>query len=266
MSDGESPTPSPRKRPTYGLPGPSGPSTDTGFPEQPDPGSQWPHDRSEPSGSFPGPNYGDSGSAWYGSSAGSPAGPAPWSQAQPGYGGPSPEAPPRKRRGLLPLIIGIVLLVIVAPVAFIGGIIWSMSSVMGDAVAGPTVLEGGSGEVEVAANEMLLLYVPAEEAEAAECSAEAVGGGSVSTVPTTGTTQFGDGSEYEQTLGVAALEDTTVAITCSGTEAPAYLGPYSLLGVAAPLLIGPIVGVVAGLIGLVLIIIGIVLLVRSRSS
>ncbi|HJB10900.1 MAG TPA: hypothetical protein H9786_10305 [Candidatus Brachybacterium merdavium] len=247
MSDGESPTPSPRKRPSYGLPGPSGPSADPGLPAQPEPGSQWAQDRSEPFGSFSGPSFG--------SSAGSPAGPAP-----------SPQAPRRKQRGLLPLIIGIVLLVVVAPVAFIGGIFWSMSSVMEDAVAGPTVLEGGSGEVEVAANEMLLLYVPAADAEAAECSAEAVGGGSVSTVRTSGTTQFGDGTEYEQTLGVAALEDTTVAVTCSGTEAPAYLGPYSLLGVAAPLLIGPIIGVVAGLIGLVLIIIGIVLLVRSRSS
>lgn len=264
MSDGESPTPSPRKRPTYGLPGPSGPSADTGFAEQPEPGSQWGHDRPEPSGPFSGQSFGDS--AWQESSPGSPAGPAPWPQAQAGYNGPAPAAPSRRRRGLLPLIIGIVLLVVVAPVAFIGGIVWSMSSVMEDAVSGPTVLESGSGEVEVAANEMLLLYVPAEDAEAAECSAEAVGGGSVSTVPTTGTTQLGDGTEYEQTLGVAALDDTTVAITCTGTEAPAYLGPYSLLGVAAPLLIGPIVGVVAGLIGLVLIIIGIVLLVRSRSS
>ena len=266
MSDGESLTPRPRKRPTYGLPGPSGPSAGPGSPEQPEPGSQWSHERSEPSSSFSGPSFGEPGAAWHGSSAGSPAGPAPWSQTQSGYGGPSSEAPRRRPRGLLPLIIGIVLLVIVAPVAFIGGFFWSMSSVMEDAVAGPTVLEGGSQEVEVAANEMLLLYVPAEDAEAAECSAEAVGGGSVSTVPTTGTTQFGDGSEYEQVLGVAALEDTTVAISCTGTEAPAYLGPYSLLGVAAPLLIGLIIGVVAGLVGLVLIVVGIVLLVRSRSS
>src|SRR5690625_7233672 len=94
MSDGESPTPSPRKRPSYGLPGPSGPSADPGLPAQPEPGSQWAQDRSEPFGSFSGPSFG--------SSAGSPAGPAP-----------SPQAPRRKQRGPLPLIIGIVLLVVV---------------------------------------------------------------------------------------------------------------------------------------------------------
>ena len=69
-----------------------------------------------------------------------------------------------------------------------------------------------------------------------------------------------------QTLGVAALEDTTVSISSTGTAAPAYLGPYSLFKMAGPLLSGPIIGVGAGLIGLVLTIVGIVLLVRSRRS
>lgn len=262
MTDGESPTPSPRQRPTYGLPGPTGPSAGPGSAGEPEAGPQWAHDRNGHGSPLSGPDPAGPGPSWPDSSLGGP----PWKQDQPGPGGTAPEAPRRRRRGLLPLIIGLVLLVVIAPVAFIGGIIWSMGSVMGDAVSGPAVIEGGSGEVEVAAHEMLLVYVPAEDAEAAECTAEAVGGGSVSTVPTTGSTQFGDGTEYEQTLGVAALDDTTVAISCTGTDAPAYLGPYSLLGVAGPLLIGPIIGVVAGLIGLVLIVIGIVLLVRSRSS
>src|SRR5699024_12403077 len=88
MSDGESPTPSPRKRPSYGLPGPSGPSADPGLPAQPEPGAQWAQDRPEPFGAFSGPSFG--------SSAGSPAGPAP-----------SPPAPRPAQRGLLPVILGV---------------------------------------------------------------------------------------------------------------------------------------------------------------
>src|SRR5699024_12164300 len=132
-------------------------SADPGLPAQPEPGSQWAQDRSEPFGSFSGPSFG--------SSAGSPAGPVP-----------SAQAPRRKQRGLLPLIIGIVLLVVVAPVAFIGGVLRSISSVVEDAVAGPTVLEGGRREGEVAANELRLLCGPAADAEAGERSAGAVGG------------------------------------------------------------------------------------------
>jgi hypothetical protein len=85
-------------------------------------------------------------------------------------------------------------------------------------------------------------------------------------VPSSTATTFGDGSEYVQVLGVASLQDTTATISCTGTEAPAYLGPYSLFGMMAPLVIGPIIGVVAGLVGLVLTIVGIVLLVRSRRA
>ena len=47
---------------------------------------------------------------------------------------------------------------------------------------------------------------------------------------------------------------------------PARLGPYSVFSMAGPLLIGLVIGVLAGLIGLVLTIVGIVKLVRSRRS
>lgn len=280
MSDGESPTPSQRQRPTYGLPGPNPHAAGPDSEGTQDMGPQGPYGQQEPYGQHgaygqqgaygPPEQYAQSPSSGPAGSAGAwghgPGGPDSWAGSpQPPVPGPT-VSPRRKRRGLVPLIIGLALLVIIAPVTFIGGIVWSMSSVMDDAVSGPTVVSGGSGEVEVSANEMLIVYVPQEDADAAECTAESVGGGSISAVPSSGTTQFGDGTVYEQSLGVVALEDTTVSISCTGTDGPAYLGPYSLLGVAAPLLIGPIIGVVAGLIGLVLITIGIVMLVRSRSA
>ncbi|ATG52822.1 hypothetical protein CFK38_15775 [Brachybacterium vulturis] len=267
MSDGESPTPAPRRRPSYGLPGPSSPA----------PGAAPSYGHS---------SYGDSpygGPPYGGPPYGAPSDPAPG--AHHGYDAPAgvgatsygpqtgplpasgaPGPAPRRRRGLLPLIIGLVLLLVVGPAATIGGIVWSVGSLTGDAASGPTVIDGASGEVDVSANEMLIVYVPQEDAAGAECSAEGSEPGVVSVVPSTSSVTFGDGSRYEQKIGVAVLEDTTVTISCTGTDAPAYLGPYSLLGMAAPLLIGPIIGLVSGLIGLVLTIVGIVLLVRSRRS
>ena len=245
MSDGESTTPGGRRRPSYGLPGPTSPAHDAA----PYGGPSY--------GGPPDPGVHGTGQAWYG-----PAGHGPQTGPLPASGAPAPTSP--RRRGLLPLIIGLVLLLVVGPAATIGGIVWSVSSLAGDASTGPQVLEGSSGEVDVSANEMLIVYVPQEDAAGAECTAEGSDPGAVSVVPSSSSVTFGDGSQYEQKIGVAIVEDTTVTISCTGTDAPAYLGPYSLFGMAAPLLIGPIIGLVAGLVGLVLTIVGIVLLVRTR--
>ncbi|MGP9733757.1 hypothetical protein ACT3SQ_04260 [Brachybacterium sp. AOP42-C2-15] len=325
MSDGESTTPTPRRRPSYGLPGPTSPAPTTdGAPQVGTPGhSGSGHSgsgHSAPGHSAPGygtPEYGSqsNGSQGYGSqsygtpssgsqSYGSQSYGTPGSSSQgygsqgydnqsygtPGYGAPGADqyAPqtgplpasvssgggasggtgsaPRRRRGLWPLIIGLVLLLVIGPAATIGGIVWSVGSLAGDASAGPVVMQGPTEEVEVAANQMLIVYVPQADAAGAECTAEGTTPGAVSVVPNSTSITFGDGSQYEQKIGVAALEDTTVTVSCTGTDAPAYLGPYSVFSMAAPLLIGPIIGVIAGLIGLVLTIIGIVLLVKSRRS
>ena len=264
MSDGEPTTPAPRKRQSFGLPGPT----------QPVPGTE------------PQPGPSQHGEPRHGSWQGSPY--APQSSSDPqahgrhgGYGempvtGPLPpsvsSSPPspggsrtRRRRGVLPLVIGLVLLVVIAPVATIVGIVWSVSSLVGDASSGPTPMEASS-TLELSAQEMVIVYVPAEDAATAQCTAEGTSAGDLTTVPSSTSTTFGDGSEYVQVLGVASLQDTTATISCTGTDAPAHLGPYSLFGMMAPLVIGPIIGVVAGLVGLVLTIIGIVLLVRSRRA
>lgn len=251
MTDGESTTPAPRRRPSYGLPGPTTPAVDPGA-------SSGVGNVGEPYGRGP---------ALQGPQTGAlPATGGPQTGPLPASGGPSPSADRPRRRGLWPLITGLVLLLLIGPAATIIGVVWSMGGLVGDVSTGPTVLEGGSGTVEVSANEMVIVYVPQADAADATCTAEGADPGAVSTVPSSSSVTFSDGSQYEQKLGVASLEDTTVTISCTGTDGPAYLGPYSLFGMAAPLLIGPIIGMVAGLIGLVLTIIGIVLLVRSRRS
>ena len=265
MSDGEPTTPAPRKRPSFGLPGPT----------QPVPGAE------------PQPGPSQHGEPRHGSWQGSPY--APQSSSDPqahgrhgGYGempvtGPLPpsvsSSPPspggsrtRRCRGVLPLVIGLALLLVIAPAATIVGIVWSLGSLVGDASEGPTPMEASSATLELSANEMVIVYVPAADAATAECTAEGSDPGAVTTVPSSTATTFGNGEEYVQVLGVASLQDTTATISCTGTDAPAHLGPYSLFGMMAPLVIGPIIGVVAGLVGLVLTIVGIVLLVRSRRA
>ena len=263
MSDGESTTPAPRKRPSFGLPGPTTPAPGAD-PQQGAPA----HD---PYGQAPQQGYGQ---ASYGASFadGPQTGPLPPSALAASHtGGPSASGPGRsgrsgRRRGVLPLVIGLVLLLVIAPAATIVGIVWSLGSLVGDASEGPTPMEASSATLELSANEMVIVYVPAADAATAECTAEGSDPGAVTTVPSSTATTFGNGEEYVQVLGVASLQDTTATISCTGTDAPAHLGPYSLFGMMAPLVIGPIIGVVAGLVGLVLTIVGIVLLVRSRRA
>lgn len=269
MSDGESTTPAPRKRPSFGLPGPTSPAPGT----DPQSGAPFHDPHGQPSGPGPaqtspyGASSGASPQGAYGASfADAPqTGPLPPSalaSAQPGPG----SSRPGRRRGVLPLVIGLVLLLVIAPVATVVGIVWSLGSLVGDATEGPTPMEASSATLELSANEMVIVYVPAADAEAAECTAEGSSPGAVTTVPSSTATTFGDGEEYVQVLGVASLQDTTATISCTGTDSPAHLGPYSLFGMMAPLVIGPIIGVVAGLVGLVLTIVGIVLLLRSRRA
>ena len=260
MSAGDPTTPAPRKRPSFGLPGPTTPAPGA----DPQPGAPI-HD---PYGQAPQQGYGQ---ASYGASFadGPQTGPLPPSALAASHtGGPSAPGPgrPGRRRGVLPLVIGLVLLLVIAPAATIVGIVWSLGSLVGDASEGPTPMEASSATLELSANEMVIVYVPAADAATAECTAEGSDPGAVTTVPSSTATTFGNGEEYVQVLGVASLQDTTATISCTGTDAPAHLGPYSLFGMMAPLVIGPIIGVVAGLVGLVLTIVGIVLLVRSRRA
>lgn len=264
-----------RSRPTYGLPGPvpGGEDSASREPSPADPQRPAPYDPSaRPAYDSHGydshgyDSHGDdshgygshgSGNQGYDNHGSGPEGAGPVGGAP---------ARPQKRRGIIPLVIGLVLLIVIAPVVTIGGVVWSLGSLVSDQVSGPTVMQGGTEDIPIAANEMIIVYVPSEDAANTTCTAEGTDQGSVTVIPTSGSVTFGEGGSYEQTIGVAAVSDTTVTVTCEGTDAPAYLGPYSLFGIAGPMLIGPAIGILAGLVGLVLVIVGIVKLVRSRRT
>lgn len=263
MSDGDTTAPGQSRRPTYGLPAPTPQPGDAAAPgAYGSPAPQGQYGSTAPQGQYSSP----APQGQFGSPA--PQEPAAWTShgaAPSPAGGPSAPAPAHRRRGLVPLIVGLALLIIVGPAAAVGGIIWGFTGVMGQATDGPTVVQGTSGTVEMGEGEMLILYVPTADA-GATCTVEGASPSDLTTVPTSGTITAPDGTSYEQSLGVVATADTTATITCTGTEAPAYMGPLDVFGIALPLILGPIIGVVVGLVGLILAIVGAVLLVRSRRS
>lgn len=248
MSDAESTPPNDRRRPSYGLPGPAQPGPSASAPSF--------HSASAPSGT-PGPAAAD---GWT-PAVGPVTGPLPASAP-----GPSAPGAPRRRRGLWPLIIGLVLLVVVAPIATIGGLLWGVGAVVDDIGGQPIPIEASGTDVELGSGQMVMVYVPAADVATAECTAESATPGAISQAPSSGEVQLADGTVYEQRFGVVAVEETTATLSCTGTAGAVYLGPIGVFGVAVPMLVGPIIGVVAGLVGLVLTIVGIVLLVRSRRS
>lgn len=278
MPEQDGRSPSSRPRPSYGLPGPTeapdagGTRGDAGSP-----------DRSAPEPTGPSSGFSSSGSGSSGSSSsgfGSSGHPAPGDSASGPFGsapseprntfpvpdgGPAPQKP-RRRRGIIRIILGLVLLLVVGPAALVIGLFASAGNLVDAAASGPTAMAGSETSLEVPANSLVIVYIPEADAQTAQCTATSQDPGAVSTVPAQGQPiTFGDGSTYRQDIGVVASADTTVTIRCTGTTADAgYIGPYSVFGLALPAVIGVGAGIVLGLVGLVLLIVGIVVAVRHR--
>lgn len=264
MSEQDGRTPGARRpRPVYGLP-----ADPSAAPPAPQPGAPQPAPPAQDG--TPAGSWGAPASAWQ-SPPPAAGGPGPWGPGGPGTdgsgtGGQHPAAAGRRRRGIVPLVLGLVMLLVLAPAALVIGLVLSVDHLVGDAVAGPTPMPGGTATVEVPGSSMVIVYVAEADAATAECTATGEGG-TVTVVPQSSTVQFGDGSTYHQVLGAVAQGDTTMTLSCTGVTAdPGYLGPYSMYRTAGPMFIGLGGGVLLGLIGLVLLIIGIVALVRSRRS
>ena len=260
MSEHDQPATPKRRRPSYGLPGPTEPQVEP----REDASSAVPY--GSPASA---PNTGQTASAHPESAPG-------W--GAPGLTAPSTTAPtegvptgapggnaPRKRRGVWPLIIGLVLLLIVGPALGIGSVLFSMREVVSAASSGPIEVPADGLEIELAANEMVFLYVPQADAASAQCTGTAADDGQITTVAASGAVDLPQGA-YEQKAGVVALQDTKVTITCDGvSKGPAlYIGPVSLASMGITLLVGLLGALALGLVGLILTVVGIVKLVRSR--
>ncbi|UEJ84224.1 hypothetical protein Bra3105_07945 [Brachybacterium halotolerans subsp. kimchii] len=220
-----------------------------------------------PAGNQAGPGGGPAG-------PGSPAGPA--GPAGPAYGpagsggptGPAGAAAPTRRRGMLPLILGIVLIVVALALAIIGPII-SVRNVVSAIDADGNAISDGKAEVPLDEFDMILVYVPSEDSGTAECTSSSPGDSSVQTDTGGGqSVTFPNGTSYEQRSGILATSDTTVTVSCTGTSSAdaMYVGPINVWGFVVPFFGGIVLGLFIGLIGLVLTIVGIVLMVRSRRA
>lgn len=181
-----------------------------------------------------------------------------------GTGGPLPYSAPPKKRGIIRIVIGALLLFVVAPIGlFIGAFagaglgVWSaLTSIESDDV---TTLRNG----ETVAVSGTSIYLVGSTDASATCTVEGGPGTEIDYSPgsTSGITFDKDGVGYTSMGQLTSSADTQVAITCTGGDvAVAKMGVGSTLiglaiGIGIPLLLG--------LLGLILLISGIVGLIRS---
>ena len=181
-----------------------------------------------------------------------------------------------KRRGVWPLVIGLVLMVIVAPVVFFGGVTYAAKHVVDVARDAELVQSGGT--VTLDANEKALVMVDVGAAPNSELSVnsdtsvatqtcEVAGPDGVATVDTGfGLSANLNGRSYESAGVYTATSAGAYTVTCagpakvlSGADATGLIG-----GTLMPAVVGFLLATLAGLVGLGLAILGIVRLVRSR--
>lgn len=209
--------------------------------------------------SRPRPQYGLPGPA---GSAPGPTGSSPVGVAGPAQTGAAPSAPRGRRRGLVPLLLGLLSLLL-GGVALVTGFVIGLGSMAGTISSGLQAFDGTSTTVTAQADEVYVVYVPADHADMS-CTATGADPGAVQTVPTSGRANIGPGGQaYEQRMGVVATSATRVTVTCDGPGA-GVIGPVGMWRVATPILVGLGIGALLGILGLVLAIVGIVRLARGR--
>lgn len=221
-----------------------------------------------PAGSAGGPAGPGGGPTGPGGGPAGPSGPAYGPAGSGGPTGPAGAAAPTRRRGKLPLILGIVLIVVALALAIIGPII-SVRNVVSAIDADGNAITDGKAEVPLDEFDMILVYVPSDDSGTAECTSSSPGDSSVQTDTGGGqSVTFPNGTSYEQRSGILATSDTTVTVSCTGTSSAdaMYVGPINVWGFVVPFFGGIVLGLFLGLIGLVLTIVGIVLMVRSRRA
>jgi hypothetical protein len=260
-----------RRRPSYGLPGPQqGPQGQSSYGSSPQPGNGY---GSPAQGGHGSPAGADGAGYGGGPSASDPFGPPATPTGRMGYaGGPGfpvhgATAPRKKRRGIIPLVIGIVLVVVGLFTTFFGAVagvtVGAMKSGSGSFTAQP--FDGDSATMDLDGYSMVMIAVPEEDAGKARCTVDSSIQGAITETDTEQDLPMPDGSTYKTTTSFITTQATTATIDCEGTDSPAYVGPIglSLSDVGGPLIVGTVIGALPGILGVVLIIVGIVKLVRS---
>lgn len=186
----------------------------------------------------------------------------------PAYGPSSPfssepayQAPPKKRGlkriifGALGIVANLVGLVVMPFIALM------IVAVVMVANIDATSLGASSGSVEASGMSLYYVYVPSEEASAAQCS---VSGGSDTLSDTSSdsmTTQV-SGTEYSAVGTFSTTGDQSVQISCEGASDVA-VADVGMTGILVGGGIGIGIPVILGIIALILLIWGIVARVRS---
>lgn len=183
-----------------------------------------------------------------------------------------------KRRGLALLIVGLVLMILLAPAAFFGGIGVGAYRVVQAVSDAPIVQAGGTRHFNQGDKAVLLPMVGTSSSDsgvnsgstdvtAPECSVTAPDGQSVAvTSESSGTTVDKNRERFAQSGSFTAATAGDYTIDCSGQQVMVLDdSAFSAIGgkMVLPLVIGTIVASIVGITGLVLTIVGGVKLSRS---
>ncbi|MCS6711459.1 hypothetical protein JSY14_05255 [Brachybacterium sp. EF45031] len=174
---------------------------------------------------------------------------------------------PRRRKGLIPLILGLLSMLVGAPAAVLIGIAVAVGSMVGHVTEQPPTVPPTGLTVEAEAQQMFLVMVPSEQSADTTCTATSPEQAALTTVPAgNDPVVLADGRSYTPVVGVGTLEATPVTVQCEGPGAAGavVMGPLGIMEMGLPLLIGLGVSLLLGLLGLGLTILGIVRLLRSR--
>lgn len=184
----------------------------------------------------------------------------------------------KKRRGLGALITGLVLMLLVAPLLFVGGLTFAARNVVNIARDAQTVAPGGTLTLKAGESALVVVDVgpaPNNSLSVNDTSADATQSctmtgpaGEATVDSTSGLSANLDGRHYESAGLFTATDAGTYTLTCSG-PAKVMTGADAT-GIAgrtvAAALIGFVAASVAGLLGLILLIVGIVRMRRSSRS
>lgn len=184
-----------------------------------------------------------------------------------------------KRRGVWPLVVGIVFMVVISPVIFFGAMIVGAKDAIDVVEKAPVISQGGS--VQVGADQYMVVL--ADVGPAADDGINASSGGPVPTCTVrdpqgqdvqldnaeSSLTVSKDGRSYAFAGTFKSTDQGRYTIDCEDGNALVPAGPEaeeSLTNFVTYVLVGLVAATIVGIIGLILVIVGIVKLVKSNKE
>ncbi len=185
-----------------------------------------------------------------------------------------------KRRGIVTLVIGVVLLIVVAPAVGVIGFVYGLNNGMDKITGAPMVAAGQAHHLSTGDSATIFGYSgPASggtgvstdggSVPVSACQVTSPSGSSIDLTPQTGVQVTRGGSAYDMVGHFTAPKDGDYVIRCGDHPAlvlDSSIADHLLRTIFLPIGIAVGVAGIVALAGIILLIVGIVRLVRSRRA